>query len=351
MTHVTAARPTVSAVGRRRSAPYSGRTAQRGQRRALVHDFPMPPPFEAGIKIGNVTKVFELASDAARSTDGRFREDKALRPLIRSSGALFSWVLLGTDPGKGEGGRRQVPSGSLATGPARIGGASLGGSHVGGRRKWQEGLHRFVTSCGRELAGSRTYDRFHAHRDPVRGVDEEHHTGRVDVDQAKMDIAPDGDDLLVAQGKVHDPHTRGVDSPVDGFVRRRVAGPASAALDGDALRSHESQPGHSAAQLQHFDPDVAVNGNGLKPFSGDHQHGNIPTRDPEPVSKAIDAIPAITVVEPVEHLPDLRSPPLVELGQIDELVRSCGDREFHASRTRRHEPDNDIRIRFTWREV
>ena len=51
---------------------------------ALDYDFPAAPPFEAEIKSGNVKKVFEVVSEAARSPDDRFPVDKALRPLVRS---------------------------------------------------------------------------------------------------------------------------------------------------------------------------------------------------------------------------------------------------------------------------
>ena len=51
---------------------------------ALDHEFPAAPHFEAEIKSSNLKKVFEVVSEAARSTDDRFPVDKALRPLVRS---------------------------------------------------------------------------------------------------------------------------------------------------------------------------------------------------------------------------------------------------------------------------
>ncbi len=51
---------------------------------ALDHDFPAAPPFEAEITTSNLKKVFEVVSEAARSTDDRAPVDKALRPLVRS---------------------------------------------------------------------------------------------------------------------------------------------------------------------------------------------------------------------------------------------------------------------------
>jgi len=51
---------------------------------ALDHEFPAAPQFEAEVKSGNLKKVFEVVSQAARSTDGRVPVDKVLRPLVRS---------------------------------------------------------------------------------------------------------------------------------------------------------------------------------------------------------------------------------------------------------------------------
>lgn len=51
---------------------------------ALEHEFPAAPVFEAEVKPGNLKKVFEVVSDAARSEDGRVAVDKTLRPLVRS---------------------------------------------------------------------------------------------------------------------------------------------------------------------------------------------------------------------------------------------------------------------------
>jgi hypothetical protein len=51
---------------------------------ALDHDYPAAPLFEAEIKSGNLKKVFEVVSEATRSTDGRFPVDRALRSLVRS---------------------------------------------------------------------------------------------------------------------------------------------------------------------------------------------------------------------------------------------------------------------------
>ena len=38
---------------------------------ALDHEFPAAPQFEAEVKSSNLKKVFEVVSQAARSTDGR----------------------------------------------------------------------------------------------------------------------------------------------------------------------------------------------------------------------------------------------------------------------------------------
>ncbi len=51
---------------------------------ALDHEFPAAPQFEAEVKSSNLKKVFEVVSQAARSTDGRVPVDKVLRPLVRS---------------------------------------------------------------------------------------------------------------------------------------------------------------------------------------------------------------------------------------------------------------------------
>ena len=46
--------------------------------------FPAAPFFEAEIKSGNLKKVFDVVSEAAKSEDDRVPVDKALRPLVRA---------------------------------------------------------------------------------------------------------------------------------------------------------------------------------------------------------------------------------------------------------------------------
>ncbi|MFI5456744.1 MAG: hypothetical protein ACHRXM_14960 [Isosphaerales bacterium] len=50
---------------------------------ALEHEFPAAPTFEVEIKSINLKKVFEVVSEATRSTDGRAPVDRVLRPLVR----------------------------------------------------------------------------------------------------------------------------------------------------------------------------------------------------------------------------------------------------------------------------
>jgi hypothetical protein len=51
---------------------------------ALEHEFPAAPAFEAEVKSNNLKKVFEVASEAARSADDRVLVDRTIRPLVRS---------------------------------------------------------------------------------------------------------------------------------------------------------------------------------------------------------------------------------------------------------------------------
>jgi hypothetical protein len=50
---------------------------------ALEHEFPAAPHFEAEVKTSNLRKVYEQASAATQTADGRVAIDKPLRPLLR----------------------------------------------------------------------------------------------------------------------------------------------------------------------------------------------------------------------------------------------------------------------------
>jgi len=50
---------------------------------ALADDYPAHPRFEAEVRAGNLRKVYDVASQAARREDGRVEVEKTLRPLLR----------------------------------------------------------------------------------------------------------------------------------------------------------------------------------------------------------------------------------------------------------------------------
>ena len=69
-----------AAAGRRQPGRRDGPAAEPGPGRTT---FPAAPQFEAEVKSGNLKKVYDVVSEAARTEDGRVDVEKPLRPLVR----------------------------------------------------------------------------------------------------------------------------------------------------------------------------------------------------------------------------------------------------------------------------